>query len=283
MADAAGRPPGTADDQQQQAVWQGIEAGRRPAPFHLMFLIVMMWMLTSSDNTNGFDVLTDQRAVDQARHNLRLRELRRDGLARWLGANESYAPVNASSGERPIELDLRGTPVPALVPVLSDLMTNYNHESIYPYNLTGFINADWHLDKAWSFERLGFNETYNTTRRVQNTSATPATTTLDSEAALTEPISTWYNQTVTVNRTANRGYFDWDATGGKIALNVHEDRRSIVGLANDSVPWDLSNHVHLRLPTQDWKSEGPVAYASGDATFSFPGGRDLQLDFEGVQ
>ncbi|KAL8293462.1 hypothetical protein RQP46_000163 [Phenoliferia psychrophenolica] len=135
-----------------------------------VFLSILFFLL--SNNNGNEDPTSEVATMDRLMTNLEHRELRRDGLALWLGLNvtshnhtspstNTSAPTNTST-LLPIPFTPTPHANPALVPLLHTLLDPALHPAHYPQNLTGLGKGTW-SPGDWTFERLGIPEAYNTT------------------------------------------------------------------------------------------------------------------------
>ncbi|GAA5889239.1 hypothetical protein JCM5296_005843 [Sporobolomyces johnsonii] len=160
----------------------------RPNYSYFIFLSLLFYLLSSnhpSGSPLSFPPSSDSdSAFSRARNQLLLREARREGLARWVGAsntsgewlNSTYFPDlttdTANETTRvaviPFEPSTEGEPKVLVDAVLRQLMHRDQEADgrIYAQNLTGFVKGNWEA-RRWSFADLGLNETWTTERQVE--------------------------------------------------------------------------------------------------------------------
>ncbi|GAA5976369.1 hypothetical protein JCM21900_001000, partial [Sporobolomyces salmonicolor] len=195
----------------QQRTPPGIVVQTRPNYSYFIFLSLLFYLL-SSNHPPGSPLSfppssSSDSAFARARSPLLLREARREGLARWVGAsntsgeslNSTYFPdlTNATYNETtrvaviPFEPRTQLEPKILVEEVLRGLMhRDEDAESrIYAHNLTGFVKGNWEA-RRWSFNELGLNETWTTETQVQPApEGDAAGTESPSNATTSEPVA----------------------------------------------------------------------------------------------
>lgn len=143
----------------------------------------MFFLLSNNGNE---DPTAEVATLDKLKGNLERREMRRDGLAQWLGLNTTW--INSSVLSLPTN-STAPTPIPftptphanaVLVPRLHALLDAPAATGARPLhfaqNLTGLGKGSWSVGD-WNWESLGIPEAYNTTEEVEvrpDASAKPA-------------------------------------------------------------------------------------------------------------
>ncbi|KAK4698419.1 transmembrane E3 ubiquitin-protein ligase, partial [Phenoliferia sp. Uapishka_3] len=146
-----------------------------------IFLSILFFLLSNNGN-EAAESASQSGGLDRLKSNLERRELRRDGLAQWLGLNTTYAQWNFNSSNsqtsnstnttlppQPIPFTPDPHSNPALTPLLdSILVPNPSSGGMlyYTQNLTGLTKGNWQMGD-WSWDKLGLEEAYNTTREVE--------------------------------------------------------------------------------------------------------------------
>lgn len=153
--------------EQQEAIQQA----QRPSLSYLIFLSILFFFL---NNRNEKEFIHDTTTIDSIKSNLRIRELRRDGLANWLGVNTTFIHegdligTNSSitnNGNTSIPIEFKPKPLinPIILPRINQLLERKSDKnSFHHQNLTGLIRGDW-KSMNLSLEGLGLSETFNTT------------------------------------------------------------------------------------------------------------------------
>lgn len=270
--------------------------------------ILLLFLFLNNGNNNQIGGPPDPEAANRMKRLLRIRELKRDGLAIWLGINTTYTnsstprvdPVESTAGANATEEPIPFVPnnegrLSALVPSLHSLLGRNSRTHYYPQNVTGFVKGTWDRED-WSYEKLGIEETFNTTALVKVEPPPEGPSEEESEAEIrdetevrdeaeirdeaeglvsrTLPNSHYKRQlpsnesiplvnvTTTTNRTESRGAFAW-SEGGKVTFNLREDLTSVVGAVDyvNSFKNGEGQLASLREgPKEPWELEGPVVY-----------------------
>lgn len=143
----------------------------RPNLSYLVFLSILFFFLNSR---NEKEFLQDTTTVDSIKNNLNIRELRRDGLANWLGVNTTFINStttnsnSSSSNITSIPIEFKPNPLvnPIILPKINKLLERKYFESgnnrFHHQNLTGLVRGQW-KSLNLTLDSLGLTETFNTT------------------------------------------------------------------------------------------------------------------------
>ncbi|KAM0746763.1 hypothetical protein T439DRAFT_329459 [Meredithblackwellia eburnea MCA 4105] len=160
---------------------------QQPNVSGFVFLSIMFFLLS---NNGPDDPAAESAPLSRLLRNLHRREMRRDGLAVWLGVNTSYVNNTASNATSlfgktalptnnstliplnesvPIPFEPHSNANPNLISLMHGLLDppETQRPLHYSQNLTGLGKGRWNLQKEWDWNKLGIPEAYNRTKLVE--------------------------------------------------------------------------------------------------------------------
>lgn len=279
--------PGSFQFQQQQ---------QRPSLSYFIFLSILFFIISNNGGEVG---VSERNSVDQLAAALARREMRRDGLAVWLGINTTYSASNGTNASEIIEFEPTSSLNPVLLPLVRQLVRQGEplEHVFFPQNLTGIVKGRW-APGHWTYEQLGLEETFNVTSLVERANeavptvgegSAPLNMTVESESVKgnettlpqrrdrvgegiaekdvvanndTVPSRVMVNQTTTFNRTELQAYFDFHLGGRVTFNNLREEQSSVIGpVVLPTKGDDSGTLLKARVgELAEWERSGPAVY-----------------------